>query len=214
MKILNRFNDNVIYENSNTKSVKELVELALKDNVNLSGANLSGADLSGAYLSGANLSGADLSGAYLSGADLSGADLSGAYLSGANLSGANLSGADLSGADLSGAYLFAANLSGAYLSGAYLFAANLFGAYIIYNDKKYSIKNSLKIEFQFNRHIATYFNGFIKIGCEFHTVQEWVKNYKAIGLKAGYSKEEIKAYGQWIKTVKNYKPKLIRRNIK
>ena len=81
----------VIYS-SETTSLKECLENAVKDSADLYGANLSGSDLYGANLSRANLSRANLFGA-----DLYGADLSRAFLSGANLSGANLSGADLSG---------------------------------------------------------------------------------------------------------------------
>ncbi len=102
MKILNRWNMSVIFENEK-ETIKETVIDA-----NLSGANLRDAYLRDAYLRDANLSGANLRDAYLrdaylSGANLSGADLSGAYLIGADLRDANLSGANLSGADLSGA---------------------------------------------------------------------------------------------------------------
>ena len=41
----------------------------------------------------------------------------------------------------------------------------------------------------------------ISIGCERHTVKYWLKNYKEIGLKYGYSKSELTMYGAWIKTV-------------
>ena len=81
-------------------SVKEAVEKAVANNINLSGANLSGADLRNTNLSGAYLYGANLSGANLSGAYLYGANLSGAYLYGANLYGANLSGATHNGKEL------------------------------------------------------------------------------------------------------------------
>jgi uncharacterized protein YjbI with pentapeptide repeats len=110
MKIVSRWNSDVVLYEGEANSLRDLVGMAIRSGADLSGANLSGADLSGAnlsgaYLSRANLSRANLSGAYLSGANLSGADLSGADLSGAYLSGANLSGAYLSRADLSGAYL-------------------------------------------------------------------------------------------------------------
>ncbi len=73
---------------------------------NLSGADLSGANLKDALLQEAllqeaNLSGADLSGAKLYMANLSGADLSGANLTEADFFEANLDG--VIGADLSGA---------------------------------------------------------------------------------------------------------------
>ena len=37
-------------------------------------------------------------------------------------------------------------------------------------------------------------HGYIAIGCEVHTYAEWLKNYKAICAKAGYSEEQIKEY--------------------
>jgi len=95
MDIKNRITGEVIYY-SDHKTMRKMLETAVK---------------SGAYLSGANLWGANLSGA-----DLAGANLSGANLSGANLSEADLRGANLLEANLSGAYLRGANLSGAYLS--------------------------------------------------------------------------------------------------
>ena len=64
-EIKNRFTGNIIFT-AETDNLKLAVELAVRQNTDLSGANLSGADLSKAYLSEA-----DLSGAYLSGADLS-----------------------------------------------------------------------------------------------------------------------------------------------
>ncbi len=64
MKILNRWNDEVIFEDA-LETMRETVT-----NANLSGANLSGANLRNANLRNANLSGADLSGANLRGANL------------------------------------------------------------------------------------------------------------------------------------------------
>ena len=101
--------------------------------------------LSGAYLSGADLRGANLSGAYLRGADLSGADLRGANLSGAYLSEDNLTGADLRGA----------NLTGAYLSGEKL-------------DKQPLFVLGLKWDVMITKQQ-------MKIGCEFHKVEDWWK---------------------------------------
>ncbi len=90
MEILRRHDNTVIFSDDKINSIKELVELAVKNGINLSYANLSHADLS--Y---ANLSYADLSHADLSHADLSHADLSFVNFSHANLSFVNLSYADL-----------------------------------------------------------------------------------------------------------------------
>ncbi|OGH07432.1 MAG: hypothetical protein A2W22_03115 [Candidatus Levybacteria bacterium RBG_16_35_11] len=125
-----------------------------------------------ANLSEANLSGADLSGADLSEADLSEADLSGADLSKADLSEADLSKADLSKADLSKANLSKANLSGA--SG--IFATGYFG-----------------------KHHAVAAGGYISIGCERHTYDEWLKDGENIGKNNGYTDDEINLYMAWIR---------------
>jgi hypothetical protein len=140
-------------------------------------ANLSRANLSGAYLYGADLSHANLSGADLYGADLYGADLSHANLSGADLSHANLSRADLSGADLSGAYLYGANLRET-----------------LYED------NTI-VSFMYQRHTATYLGtDEIRIGCHIHPIKHWADNFEEIGRKANYSDEQIKRYGNFIKS--------------
>ena len=131
------------------------------------------ANLSWANLTWAYLSGANLSGADLRGADLSGADLSGAYLSGAYLSGADLSRADLSGANLSGA-----NLTWAYLSGA---AGNFMTFYVP------------------GGHHAIAAGGYISIGCERHTYQEWLENGVEIGKANHYPDDLIQVYMTWIK---------------
>ncbi len=133
--------------------------------------DLRGADLSGADLIWANLSGADLIGANLSEANLSWADLRGADLIWANLRGANLRGADLRGADLSGA-----NLSGADLRGAVgPFTLGAFG-----------------------RHGGIAVGGYITIGCERHTYDEWLERYEEIGKRHNYTTDEIADYGAWI----------------
>jgi hypothetical protein len=78
-KIVNCYTNTTIFE-AEISSVKELVELAIKQKISLSWANLSWANLAGTNLSWANLSEATLSGANLSGANLSEAKLSEANL--------------------------------------------------------------------------------------------------------------------------------------
>jgi hypothetical protein len=82
------------------KTIKELVEAAVKAKANLSYANLNSADLSYANLSSANLSWANLNYATLNSADLSSANLNYATLNSADLSSANLSWANLRWANL------------------------------------------------------------------------------------------------------------------
>ncbi len=90
MKILNKHDNSVIYENKNIDNIKDLVEEAVKNKINLSWANLAGANLSNANLPHA---------------DLFSANLLKANLSNANLYKANLTGVDLFGVDLSEAKL-------------------------------------------------------------------------------------------------------------
>ena len=120
------------------------------EDANLEGANLRGADLRNANLRGANLRCANLSGAYLRNADLRGAYLEDANLEGANLRNANLRGANLEDANLRCAYLRCANLRGANLEGA--------GLYI--QTETWQVVTT-----------PTH----IKIGCQFHTKEEWFR---------------------------------------
>ena len=145
-------------------------------------ADLHGANLYGADLTRANLSGADLIGADLTRATLSGADLIGADLTRANLYGANLSEADLSDATLS-----EANLSGANLSGADLF----------------NIKGKRIITYQDGQHQLIYADGFVKIGCKYHTLSYWIHYGVAIGKAADYSDAEIDRYMSLIRSIKD-----------
>ena len=109
IQITNWINSSVIFEyETENNTIKDTLEMAVKQGVNLQYANLKDANLKGAYLVGANLKGA-----YLKGANLWGAYLWGAYLKGANLKSGNLEDADLKGAYLKGADLSGANLEGA-----------------------------------------------------------------------------------------------------
>jgi uncharacterized protein YjbI with pentapeptide repeats len=146
-----------------------------------------------------NTSGKEGARAYLSQADLSGANLTGA-----NLSRAYLVGTNLSKADLSEAYLSYVNLSGANLTGANLSRAYLSGCIIN------GIIGKEIITFQANKHFAYYADGYISIGCKYHSVAYWLENYKDIGEKAKYSPRAIEAYGDWVKLInKNFRGEVI-----
>ena len=118
-------NNEVLFENAECSTLKELIELAVRSRISLAGVNLSkmylgGINFSHADLMYANLSASSCGAANFSGANLGCADLSGAYLGGANLSHASLSGAKLRGANLEGVNLRGANLRGANLEGTTL----------------------------------------------------------------------------------------------
>ena len=91
-EIRHKFTAEVIFA-LDTDSLKNCVEAAVKNHVNLDGASLAKANLYHASIEGANLYHANLYHA----------NLDGANLEGANLDFANLTGADLTGADLTGA---------------------------------------------------------------------------------------------------------------
>ena len=130
-----------------------------------------------------------LRGAYLGGVYLRGANLGDVDLSGVNLGDVNLRDVDLSGADLSGANLHGANLRDAYLRGADLSGVDLSGASGI-------------LSFSAGRHTGYATSAGIQLGCEHHSINHWVENYKEIGKKNNYSPDEIKDYGAWINIVK------------
>lgn len=158
MKIsIKDYGDRVLFEHDEeNNTLKNTLEVAVRNKIDLSGAKLEWAELKGAKpvmkiglsqssplsildpLEWAKLDGAKLKGAKLDETNFQGANLSGADLSGANLFGADLSWVDLSRADLRGANLSEADLretvfrmadlSGAILSGAILDNTIFYGA--------------------------------------------------------------------------------------
>ncbi|MGZ5053409.1 MAG: pentapeptide repeat-containing protein [Methylobacter sp.] len=144
IEIKNRFSGEVIFSHEQEEnSIKITLEMARNARANLSCANLSCANLDGA-----NLDGASLDGAYLSRANLARANLSCAYLAGANLAGANLARANLARANLDGAYLDGATYGVATLAKGLLQLLGLSWPVLI-------------------------FDSHIKIGCQFHSTEEW-----------------------------------------
>ena len=104
IQITNWFNSRVIFEyETENNTIKDTLEMAVKQGVNLKGANLKDADLSFANLEGAILIDADLYHTNLKGANLKGANLRSTCLCDVNFEDANLEGANLKGANLRGA---------------------------------------------------------------------------------------------------------------
>ena len=91
-----------------------------------------------------------------------------------------------------------ADLSGANLSGANLIGADLIGANL--NDAKTS---SPIIVFNGPQHQAIYCQGYVRIGCQYHSLKDWVEQYEAIGKEAQYSADEIRLYGDWLMRIKS-----------
>ena len=96
----------------------------------------------------------------LRGANLRWANLRGANLQGANLRWANLQGANLQGANLRGANLREADLRGADLRGADLRGANLPTDVIRIDGMRWDV---------------TILYGYMRIGCQYHHVDDWDK---------------------------------------
>jgi hypothetical protein len=125
IEIKDRFDGKVLFRSYSAETLKDALEQAVQQEINLNWADLDGASLVRASLDGASLVGARLDGASLVGARLDGASLVGARLDGARLDGASLVGARLDGARLVRASLVGARLDGASLVGARLVRANL-----------------------------------------------------------------------------------------
>jgi hypothetical protein len=102
---------------------------------------------------------------------------------------ADLVDANLGDADLRGANLRGANLTGANLRGADLRDADLTGAK--------GIKLPI-LSIQGSCHYLFYMDGKIEIGCENHTVAEWLSDYETIGKNNGYTVEQVAEYKQYI----------------
>ena len=115
------------YEQENN-TLKETLEVAARNRVNLQYANLSNATLQHADLSGIRLANSDLSGASLCNTNLSGAKLTFANLHRADLYKTDLTNANLYAADLSRAYIIYTNLEDADLEDADLSYSILDGA--------------------------------------------------------------------------------------
>ena len=103
------------------------------------------------------------------------------------MSGSNLRGSNLSGSDLSGSYLSGSDLNNTKL-----------------NNTIFTRNDQVQF-FSYNMFIANHYNGVITIGCLTHSVDHWIKNYKEIGKKNGFTDHEIKVYGWFIKDLKKNK---------
>jgi len=152
---------------------------------------LYGANLTRARLDGADLTRADLSGARLAGAQLDGANLTRARLDGANLTRARLDGADLTRANLTRARLDGANLAMARLDGANLTRAN-------FTDTCYHGVAPLQI-FGSRHPITQTWDGEIAVGCEVHSVKQWLDHYEEIGKRNSYTPQQIEEYGRLLR---------------
>ncbi len=70
------------------------------------------------------------------------------------------------------------------------------------NANLFRVKNKEIFCFSAGQHFGYYCDGFIKIGCEYRKVEEWIEGYVEIGVEGGYTHKEIERYGKVIKLIK------------
>lgn len=180
-------------------------------NTDFSGSNWSGADLSGAILDGSSLIGVTLTRAKLNGASLRSVKLRGALLIDAEMAYVKMDKCDARGADFTGAFLGGADLSVGRFSRSKMRNANLVDANLSYSAfRRADLTNAKLIGTvlvgasgpfcigKFLRHDAVAVGGYITIGCERHTYDEWLSGYEEIGKANRYTDRQIRAYGKWI----------------
>lgn len=115
--------------------------------------------------------------------DLRRADLRWVDLRRADMQGANLRDAKLRRADMRWADMRWADLRDAKLQGADTQSTNIY-------------------TFQLTRHFGYYHEGYVRIGCEGRSLSYWLKHYKKIAKKHGYSDSKTKVYGIMFKALK------------
>jgi uncharacterized protein YjbI with pentapeptide repeats len=115
MITLKNYLDNSTIYTSTASSLREAVEEAVRNNVNLSFVSLREADLGCINIDGANLYRANLYKCFLYESSLKNVNFREANLGGADLGSTNLEGANLEGANLNGAYILGASLTGTSL---------------------------------------------------------------------------------------------------
>jgi len=166
-------------------TLKITLAAAIKAGVDLGGVDLSGVDLSDVDLGDVNLYRAKFCGANLCSANLVEAILRHSIWRNADLSGANLRGADLSYANLSGSIL-----SNTYMDGANLYGTNFCGAIL---DGEVLTQNPISISC-LNWPVLIS-DGFMRIGCQRHSHQEWASFDNA--QISNMASEALKFWRQW-----------------
>lgn len=165
----------------------------------LNGENGDRANFYDTDLSDADLSDLDLRKACFNNANLNGVDLSHSFMDNADLMEANLNRAILRNTKLFNADLRYCNMSEADLTNARLNGADL----------RY-IQNKKIITFQFNKDFGWAADGHARIGCIYYSIDTWLEEYEDKGEQYCYTKEEIEAYGEFLKMAKklcNYNKK-------
>lgn len=144
---------------------------------NWAGAYLNLCDLAGTNFDGMDLHYVDMRRSSLRYASLIKANLMHASLEKANLTCANLSYSDLRFADLDGA-----NLTDAVLTGVDLYGAT--GPFAFAS---------------FGKHTAVAAGGWISIGCQRYSYDQWLADGYSIGSRHFYSQEQMDIYMKWVR---------------
>ena len=58
-----------------------------------------------------------------------------------------------------------------------------------------------------SRFFCQFFLGYLQIGCEVHTVDYWIKNYKEIGEVHDFTESEIEEYKRYIDIIRLFEQK-------
>ncbi|HEY9298938.1 MAG TPA: pentapeptide repeat-containing protein [Phormidium sp.] len=155
---------------------------------------MKGSNFSYANLSKVDLDRFNLTKCNFTAADLSGADLQDGFVCNANFTDANLSGARLELSNLEGANFTNANLSNVKFANARFYpscvwnGADLSGAYYGYtlhhqtgekDEKIMMTRPPLKVALEDKRgrdlYVVTFFDRFIRIGCQVRSYKEWLE---------------------------------------
>ena len=171
-------NGEIIFERE-VGSMRELLEVAIRERINLEYANLVNANLVNANLENAKLENADLRYSNLEYSDLANADLrysnvEYSNLRYSNLANANLEYSNLRYSNLANANLANADLENAKLGNAYLEKANLEKANLENTNLRYAIGNMKEIRsMQVERYHIVYTSKMLCIGCMQYPIEEW-----------------------------------------
>jgi hypothetical protein len=199
LEVLNYETKQIVFS-GRFNTVKDCIEAAIYDNVDLSKTDLRHVNLNNANLDDARLNGAKLDGANLSGANMSETHMSKASLKNTTLHAACLCLADLRGCDMRGALFGATDIAGARMDDAKFSTISAFGLNFI---DCASMTNCLFYEEDFNFAFSTpplflqglskpviFTDNHLKIGSQTKLFEQW-----AIPINDNQEQAEKARYG-------------------
>jgi len=197
---------------------KSLTDCMVKNKYKLGFVDFQGIDCNGTDFSGANFREADCSYADFRGAKCKEADCIYTNFRGANCSradfreancrdavccdadfrGANCNGADFRGADCRGTDFREAEFCLANCRGADFREAKIEISQLYLADCVNAMLDHPLIKIHGSRDLFCYYNGWVKIGCERHTIEEWLNHGPFTN---EYNKEQQKEYMGYIRMI-------------